>query len=60
MSLTEFKLIAGCILSFQEGQVLECSLINSIRLGAIPKVPVIGDCCSSRFTQVENALQDVV
>ncbi len=27
-----------CVLFLQEGQVLECSLINSIRVGAVPKV----------------------
>jgi hypothetical protein len=30
------------MLSLQEGQVLECSLINSIRQAAIPKVNAIG------------------
>lgn len=27
-----------CVSLLQEGQVLECSLINSIRVGAVPKV----------------------
>lgn len=28
----------SCLCLLQEGQVLECSLINSIRVGAVPKV----------------------
>ena len=33
-----------CVLSLQEGQVLECSLINSIRVGTVPKVRPSGHC----------------
>lgn len=36
MSQQTFELVP--FLSFQEGQVLECSLINSVRFGAVPKV----------------------
>lgn len=41
-------------LSLQEGQVLECSLINSIRVGAVPKVRI--QCSCSLPTQYTSLL----